>query len=181
MYIVTFVIVFAAICVYLYTMNKKKKDKDEDEPIESLKNALLAFALLRARVKDRGNLDLNYAKFDGTNLPMFSGCSLANTCFTYIMSHSTAGPFYSIQMEHKMNAVNKYLKRNLSTMDQVGKLFDDFVATIVDDDSVDDDSVESIVDDDIVESTPDESLKKPKVSRVPVEPSSTLSSKKIGI
>jgi hypothetical protein len=131
LYIVTVAIICAAttMCVYFRAKQKKRKTPD---PIETLKNALLTLALMRARGEDRGNFDMNYAKYDGTKLPMFSGCSLANTCFTYISDYDT-DPFYSIQMEHKANAVNRYLKRNLSTMDQVGQLFEDFVETIADD------------------------------------------------
>jgi hypothetical protein len=44
-------------------------------PVDRLKNALLSFAILQV-----GDLS-----DDGTKLPMFSGSSLVNACFTYIV------------------------------------------------------------------------------------------------
>ena len=101
-------------------------------PIESLKNALLTLALMRVRYNDRDDLNMNYATFDGTKLPMVSGCDLTHACFSYICDRDEfrRSPFYTKQMERKHDAIDMYLKRNLGMHEQVEDFFKAFVANL---------------------------------------------------
>lgn len=101
-------------------------------PIELLKNALLTLALMRVRSKDRDDTNMDYTLFDGTKLPMLSGCDLANACFSYIVDRAEfrSSLFYSRQMELKHDAIDLYLKRNLASYEQVEDLFNAFVANV---------------------------------------------------
>lgn len=109
--------------------------KEKSRPVEKLKNALLSLALMRTKPGDRDDFSMDYAAFDGTKLPMFSGCDLANAAFTYILDigEFRRGPFYTAHMEHKHRAVERYIERNLSTRSAVYAFFKDFVATIPED------------------------------------------------
>jgi hypothetical protein len=124
MYIVIIVVLIVLIFNLIFKSAKKKRT---DDNVDLLKNALLSFALKHVCYKDVSHLDMNYAKYDGKKLPMFSGFSMSNACFSYIVD-SKATAFQIAQMDQKSDAINKYLVRNLSTTDQVEKLFDDFVS-----------------------------------------------------
>lgn len=101
--------------------------------VEMLKNALLTLALMRVRARDRDDMNMRYDKFDGTKLPMLSGCDLSNACFSYIVDRAELrrGPWYTRHMEYKVEAIERYLGRNLATDAQAQALFDDFVASCV--------------------------------------------------
>jgi LytS/YehU family sensor histidine kinase len=116
--------------VYKIIFDKQKTSKPH-EPLECLKNALLAHALVKIRYNDMNN-SMNYASFDGTKLPMLSGCSVANACFSYIISKQEfrKGPFYSQIMESKIDAIEKYLNKNLDTDEKVVSFFDDYVEKV---------------------------------------------------
>ena len=96
-------------------------------PLEMLKNALLSYALLKHGTVDDSPVN-NYASFDGSVLPAFSGYSTSNTCFSYIQSDHDRmfGPFPSRIMNDKHAAIVKYLERNLATTEQIVDLFEKF-------------------------------------------------------
>jgi hypothetical protein len=106
-----------------------ERDRERRRPIESLKNALLTLALMRVRSKDRDDLN---TFFDGTKLPMLSGCDHTNACFSYIGGRAEfrRSPFYTKQMERKHDAIDMYLKRNLGMHEQVEDFFKAFVANL---------------------------------------------------
>jgi hypothetical protein len=107
---------------------KYKKEDEENTPIESLKNALLTLALTTVKKNDVSPLNFNYSEFTGDKYPALSGCSVDNACFSYIFnqSHYKKSPFYSPYYSSKMDAIRKYLQKNLSTEDQVLDLFNQF-------------------------------------------------------
>ena len=94
-------------------------------PLERLKNALLAYALIRHGVVDP-MAATNYRAYDGTTLPAFSGFDVTNACFSYIQSDHDRlfAPFPSRAMNDKHDAVVRYMDRNLATLDQVVELFE---------------------------------------------------------
>ena len=96
-------------------------------PIETLKNALLSYALMKQGKIDDSPIN-NYASFDGSILPAFSGYSTTNACFSYIQSDYDRifGPFATKIMDDKHKAIVKYLERNLKTEEQVMEFFEKF-------------------------------------------------------
>jgi hypothetical protein len=94
-------------------------------PIETLKNALLSYALMKQGKIDDSPIN-NYASFDGSILPAFSGYSTTNACFSYIQSDYDRifGPFATKIMDDKHKAIFKYLERNLKTEEQVLDFFE---------------------------------------------------------
>ena len=96
-------------------------------PLETLKNALLSYALMKHGAVDDSPIN-NYASFDGSTLPAFSGYSTSNACFSYIQSDYDRifGSFPSKSMNDKHTAIVKYLERNLKTGEQVADLFEKF-------------------------------------------------------
>jgi hypothetical protein len=86
--------------------------------VETLKNALLSYALLK--VYKSNELNLDYQSFTGDKLPAFSGCNLINACFTYIQPYA----------DDKQDAINKFLDANLSSDKDIINLFDDFINEI---------------------------------------------------
>jgi hypothetical protein len=96
-------------------------------PIETLKNALLSYALMKCGKIDDSPIG-NYASFDGSILPAFARYSTANACFSYIQSDYDRifGPFATKVMDDKHKAIVKYLERNLNTEEQVLGFFENF-------------------------------------------------------
>lgn len=94
-------------------------------PVERLKDALLSFALAKTCEKNMSK-DMFYEKYDGTKLPMISGTSLTNACFTYIVDINEVknSPIYT---ESKLNAIYKYINKNLNTDDKVVVFFENFI------------------------------------------------------
>jgi hypothetical protein len=101
------------------------KDENGDKPIERLKNALLTFAIISVNKDDMAGLDFDYNSYNGSKYPALSGSSIENACFSYIFNVKklkTSG-WYSPNYASKMNAIQKYLDKNLSTDDQVFSFF----------------------------------------------------------
>ena len=111
---------------YMYQRKNKKS-----LPIEQLKNALLSYALMKVKVSDIDESSFSYKHFDGTKLPMLSGCDIEMACFSYILDkyEFRKGEFYSSIMEDKLDAITKYLDTNLGTQKQVTGFFRDFIDT----------------------------------------------------
>lgn len=96
--------------------------------IEQLKNALLSYALNTIKINDPNfkpfsDFRMDYENFDGTQLPMFSGCDITNACFTYIKQCEET----NLYMEDKQIAIQKYLIKNLNTSEQIVNFFNKFV------------------------------------------------------
>jgi len=89
--------------------------------IDKLKNALLAHALLMT-VKPSD--DTNYAEYDGSAIPPFSGSDVAQACFTYF---SDGGILRTQHMIDKIEAIQKYIKVHLNNQKDVYKFFELFV------------------------------------------------------
>lgn len=118
-----------AALTYCYYLGKKIIQKaNDDVPIESLKNALLTLALTTVKKDDVSPFNFNYSEYTGDKYPALSGCSVSNACFSYIFNqvHYKKSVFYSPQYSSKMDAIRKYLHKNLHTQEQVLDLFDTF-------------------------------------------------------
>lgn len=92
--------------------------KNNLTPTDQLKNALLTYAISKIKRRDFDPYNMNYKSFDGTKLPMLSGFSLNNAYFTYM----------TVDIFGKTGAIMRYLKKNLSTTEQVIDFLDEFVA-----------------------------------------------------
>lgn len=105
------------------------KQSHSSDSLENLKNALLTHALMKVKRDDIDNCCLDYASFDGTKLPMLSGCDIANACFSYIVNIKDfrKGPWYTPTMECKINAVHKYNNKNLDTDEKVYAFFNEYI------------------------------------------------------
>ena len=123
-------IVLGAVTLFGYYLGKKIAQKeDEDVPMESLKNALLTLALTTVKKDDVATpFNFNYSEYTGDKYPALSGCSVQNACFSYIFNQEELkkSVFYSSQYSSKMDAIRKYLHKNLHTQDQVTDLFNQF-------------------------------------------------------
>ncbi len=120
--------IYIIIGIYIvwYVLNRLMKQRPHHQPIDLLKNALLSYALLKVKNKDIDHFNMNYRAFDGTKLPMMSGCDISNACFTYILDKKSS-PWYTSNMIAKSNAIDKYIEHNLGTEQQVQEFFDDFM------------------------------------------------------
>ena len=116
--------------VYIFIKNDFfKKPNNGNMNIELLKNALLSLALKEVCRDKIDNFNMNYESYDGTKLPMFSGFSLENACFTYIQDEETSkrNPFNSIVMESKSKAIDAFLNNQLNSEKSVFEFFKSFV------------------------------------------------------
>lgn len=114
----TFVgVVAMSFVVYKLATVKRAEKAAAVARITSLKNGLLTLALLTANRGDIDDANFAYASFDGTMLPPLSGSSTANACLSYIIDRDAlrSGPFYSRHMEHKLDAIEKYLVKHFDT------------------------------------------------------------------
>lgn len=125
-------LIIGIVLYYIYKKCVSVKAKKDNENLEALKNSLLAFALMKCRRKDFDDFNMKYGSFNGTKLPMMSGCSLSNACFSYIITKEDFrnGPWYSRGMEEKIDAIEKYLRNNFDTSKKVESFFDEFIRVI---------------------------------------------------
>ena len=112
------VVVITLQALFIYNVKKKK----QNSTLEILKNALLSFSLMKTCDNIDNSLNLNYASYDGTKLPSFSGYNIENACFSYITKNNFTNP-----MHDKSKAIEKYLSNNLGTNEQVVTFFEKFV------------------------------------------------------
>jgi hypothetical protein len=128
------VLVWFAVIMGVYAIIAKRvsnKSTKNTSKIETLKNGLLSLLLLVVRSKDIDNIQLQYDTFDGTSLPMFSGYSTENACFSYIQNEGQGkNVFYTRHMLQKLQAIDKYIDMHLSTDDQINVAFSDFYKVI---------------------------------------------------
>ena len=129
MFIFGFIVGVLSLIIVRIISHKKQVTDKSPEHIEVLKNALLSFALSELRQKDFDGLNFSYNSFDGTKLPGMSGFDTANACMSYILdiSEFRKSPFYSITMENKLNAINKYLKNNFDTDEKVLNFVNEYI------------------------------------------------------
>ena len=118
-------VLVGVITFYIYKTAFKQTTKRQS-PLHSLQNALLTYALMQTRRNDMDEFNMDYSSFDGTKLPMFSGASLTNACFSYIVSKTDlrSGPWYSKVMEDKADAIRRYLDKQFDTNEKVVAFFE---------------------------------------------------------
>lgn len=139
------IFVYAACMTYLYAKKISKqyvKPETSTKSVEALKNALLTLALMKLRHDDIDDMNMLYSTFDGSRLPMLSGCSVENACFSYIISKEDFknGPFYTKIMHDKLIAIDKYLEKNLGTMSSAVEFFEEYLEFISSNDESDKES-----------------------------------------
>lgn len=88
--------------------------------VEKLKNALLAFALLKVCKDDIDDTNTNYKSFDGSKLPMIAGFNTENKCFSYVVpkeeyENNIFHAGLSTGWASKIEAIEKYLWKNLGS------------------------------------------------------------------
>jgi hypothetical protein len=111
------------------TIKKLDSEKYDDfTPIEKLKNALLTFALVDIKMNDMAGLNLNYPDYKGDKYPALSGSSITDACYTYIFNRNAFrnNLMYTKTYENKLDAIEKYLKKNLNTEKQTYELLTSF-------------------------------------------------------
>jgi hypothetical protein len=106
--------------------NSKKRHHDF---VESLKNALLSFALAKVYREKFDDFNMEYRSFDGSTLPMMSGCSITNACFTYIQDKEMLrkNVFYTQHMENKIEAIEKFIHTHFDSTESVIDFFETFI------------------------------------------------------
>ena len=123
-------------CVVIYLQRQGFFDKveppvsssDSSNPLDKLKNALLTLVLISSRKQDMEGLNFDYDGYTGDTFPALSGSSVPHACFSYIFNQAEfkQSPMYSAMYSKKMDAINKYLQKNVATQDQALTLFIDF-------------------------------------------------------
>ena len=123
-------------CVVIYLQRQGFFDKveppvsssDSNNPLDKLKNALLTLVLISSRKQDMEGLNFDYDGYTGDTFPALSGSSVPHACFSYMFNQAEFkhSPMYSAVYSKKMDAINKYLQKNLATQDQALTLFIDF-------------------------------------------------------
>lgn len=123
-------------CVAIYLQRQGLFDKvepsvsssDPSNPLDQLKNALLTLVLISSRKQDMEAFNFHYDGYTGDTFPALSGSSVTHACFSYIFDQAEfkKSSMYSPMMAKKMDAINKYLQKNVSTQDQALTLFTDF-------------------------------------------------------
>lgn len=134
MFAVLYILIGAASYAFLSKLSRVKNH----DFVESLKNALLSFAIARVYRDKFDDLNMDYKSFDGSKLPMMSGCSLTNACFTYIQDKRELrqSVFYTQHMENKIDAIEKFIKAHLNSTESVVDFFETFIKTEYGNDSV---------------------------------------------
>lgn len=124
-YIMFLFIVGAIAGVLITTVHKKRQRKPK--PIETLKNALLTYALMTVNYADF-DTNYDYKSYDGSKLPSMSGVSLTSSCFSYItdINDLCNRMFYTPQMMLKLQAIQRYLDANFDTTEKTIDFFDNF-------------------------------------------------------
>jgi hypothetical protein len=128
--IVLYSIIASFVIYIIFNLFKSilRSKQKSNKYVEKLKNALLSYALLQIGKTDN-ELNFDYSKFDGNLLPEFSGCSTPNACFTYILDKAEfkKNHFYSPRMMEKLNAIERYLDKNLCDEEKIKVFFETFV------------------------------------------------------
>lgn len=112
----TFILIISVLVIYIFFLHRKN-GVEKNTKVESLKNALLSYALSQVKKDDFDHLNFAYRMFDGTKLPSMSGCNQINACTSYIVDKQDfrKSPFYTQHMESKLDAIEKYLNKQFDT------------------------------------------------------------------
>ena len=135
MHTATIVAISIVTTIVFYRAYQQFREKQKKKPalknIEVLKNALLTFALAHTKKQDFDNLNMKYASMDGTKLPMLSGATTTNACFSYILDNDEfrKDPLYTPIMNHKLMAIERYLARNFDTEKKTIAFFEEFMTS----------------------------------------------------
>jgi hypothetical protein len=123
--IATFVVI-ALSCCFMYRKQKQKENKHKYR--ESLKNALLSYAL-KTVFADRFEDGPISTDTTGTMLPPMSGSDMSMACFSYIVDQEEfkKNPFWTPIMAQKYKKVDDFLDKNLQTREQVKDFFARFI------------------------------------------------------
>lgn len=125
---------FVTYCTYkAYLLSKNVQNNGTPTALESLKNSLLTFALLKLKQNDIDKWNMKYDSFNGSKLPMISGASLENACFSYILDidRYKKSFLFTKNMEDKVIAIEKYLQNNFDTNEKVVNFFNEFVQLVI--------------------------------------------------
>lgn len=128
----TFAIVAIALAITGLAWNVARKIwMRPTPPIEKLKNALLAHALMRTQNVDEG-LNMRYDEYDGSQLPHFSGNDRESACWSYIVPllDQVRSPFFTVHMMQKGTAIDKYLRGHISTHESARHCFHKYLQTL---------------------------------------------------
>jgi hypothetical protein len=122
-------VVVAAVTLGVCIIVFNKPKRLSHQYVETVKNALLAFALNTVSREDFDDMNMNYGSFDGSKLPMLSGANLNNALTSYIIDigEYRQGPFYTKIMEDKLTAIDKYLERHFDSPEKVATFLMSFV------------------------------------------------------
>ena len=120
----------ASVCIYIAVSSFYKK-KYTNRHVTDIQNTLLTYALMTAAKKDVDS-SYDYAKFNGTKMPMMAGCDLHNACSTYIIDRNRfrQDPWYSDIMDQKLVAIEKYLDNKFKSRADTDKFFMEFINVI---------------------------------------------------
>jgi hypothetical protein len=123
------IIVIAALVVYIFIHHQRQNTVDKNTRVETLKNALLSYALSEVKKDDFDDWNSAYQTFDGTKLPSMSGCSPVNAYTSYIIDKGEFRkyPFYTHHMESKLDAIEKYLNMQFDTDAKVIDFMEAFI------------------------------------------------------
>lgn len=120
--------IIAVLAAYIF-MHCRQNGVEKNTKVESLKNALLSYALSEVKKDDFDHLNYAYHMFDGTKLPSMSGCNQVNACTSYIIDKQEfrKSAFYTQHMESKLDAIEKYLNKHFDTDDKVIDFMEAFI------------------------------------------------------
>jgi len=135
-YLASFVV--GAVTYRAVTQWLKEEPVQENRSLKRLKNALLTFALVCVNGDkiEKQLYNTRYDQYDGETLPPLSGCDMTNACFSYMLDKEEfrKSPWYTVIMEQKLEAIDKYLDAQLGTDDQAVAFFERFIERAVEPD-----------------------------------------------
>jgi hypothetical protein len=99
------------------------------DTLGGLKDGLLALALGRLRSGDF-DASVDYGAFDGSRLPMMSGCDPVAGCLAYLDRRRCSG--------NKTRAIDRYLARNFNTAEKADAFLREFMIDVFEPSACDD-------------------------------------------
>lgn len=120
--------IIAALAIYIF-IHQRQHAMTKNTKVETLKNALLSYALSELKKDDFDHWNSAYQTFDGTKLPSMSGYNQVNACASYIIDKGELrkSPFYTQHMESKLDAIDKYLNMQFDTDAKVIDFMEAFI------------------------------------------------------
>jgi hypothetical protein len=92
--------------------------------VDAARDALLAYALVRIRSEYIDDFNVQYATFDGSRLPMFTGSTLSKACMSYLSDSCPTQRKFGV---HKTRAARRFLHTHLGTMRQAHGFVEEFI------------------------------------------------------